>query len=543
MINNFVETDDRKNGIGSPYQPNKNEMSVTSFSDDLNDKVIDIESDNDNNNSVDSNENTKIVKTETPKSEHPQIPINPGTPPTKTAPEPKKLPLKQIILNNYLTFTNEELVKYSLILVKDQKCCMFLQEKVTGNKKLAKSLYITLKGKLIDLMYGGFSNYFVQKLIDNLPRKIIEDIIKSLISSNSFSILGLDPHGTRVIQKILEIIANDINLLDLFNCVFIPSMHKFACDPNGNHILIKYVSVVAFPQNQIVYDFINKNIEMLAKNKNACSALQKCIEAANLSQKSMLFSSIAKHSRSLISDNFGNYVIQFIIPNCGNNIMEIIVSSFFNDIDELSITKSASNVIEKCLIHCDKDIQLEIVKRYANKKSVENLLYNKYGNYVLQTILTVSTEPFTSIIGDLILSYKIGEKKLPKKVLNKIFQGCPKYKNSLEESQVKRKISHSKKKRKLYNVSNNGYIINNNNWNINNNMSPYYNNYKLSNMNSMNHPMNINIAINNYYSNPVYNYFCMQAPPQINQMSNNMSIYNGKDKRGGYLAYNSFPFN
>ena len=39
----------------------------------------------------------------------------------------------------------------------------------------------------IDLMYGGFSNYFVQKLIDNLPRKIIEDILKSVISSDSFS--------------------------------------------------------------------------------------------------------------------------------------------------------------------------------------------------------------------------------------------------------------------------------------------------------------------------------------------------------------------
>lgn len=544
MINNFVENDERKHGIGSPYRPIKNEISVTSFSDDLNDKVIDIESDNDNNNSIDSNEKTKIVKNDSQKAEQPVIPINSGTP-LKTSQQPKKLPLKQIVLNNYFNFSNEELIKYALILVKDQKCCMYLQEKVTNNKKLAKSLYIALKGKIIDLMYGGFSNYFVQKLIDNLPRKIIEDILKSVISSDSFSILGLDPHGTRVIQKIIDKIANDINLLTILNSVFIPSMHKFACDPNGNHILIKYASAVPFPQNQIVYDFINENIEILAKNKNACSALQKCIEIANISQKSILFSSIAKHARNLISDDFGNYVVQFIIPHCGKNIMEVIVASFFNSIDELSITKSASNVIEKCLIHCNKDLQLAIIKRYANKKSVENLLYNKFGNYVLQTILAVSIEPFTSIIGDIILSYKNGEKKLPKKVLNKIFKGCPKYKNSLVETQDEYKIPFDKKKKKVYSIANNGDNINNSNWNINNNMNHYYNNYKLSNMNSMNHPMNINIAINNYYSNPVYNYYCVQRqPPQINQMPNNMRIYNGKDNRGGYLQiYNSFPFN
>ena len=66
--------------------------------------------------------------------------------------------------------------------MKDQNCCMYLQDKVSSNKKLSKSLYIALRAKIVDLMYGGFSNYFVQKLIDNLSKKHIEEIINAIIA-------------------------------------------------------------------------------------------------------------------------------------------------------------------------------------------------------------------------------------------------------------------------------------------------------------------------------------------------------------------------
>jgi hypothetical protein len=49
-------------------------------------------------------------------------------------------------------------------------------------------------------------------------------------------------------------------------------------------------------------------------------------------------------------------------------------------------------------------------------------------------------------------------------------------------------------------------------------------------------PMNINIAINNYYSNPVYNYFCFQ-----NQQHMKQGNYNGNVNTGfpqGRFMYN-----
>lgn len=506
MINNFVETDDIKSGTYSPYKSIQHELNL--FSDALNDKVIDIDRDNDND-SVSSNENQ--LNTEI-KLDLPQSSTSSSQNSTFTS---KKIPIKQTVLNNYLTFSNEELVKYALILVKEQNCCMFLQDKVSTNKKLAKSLYIALRAKIVDLMYGGFSNYFVQKLIDNLSKKHIEEILNAIIASNSFTILGLDPHGTRVIQKLIEKIKDDLHLLSIFIEVFIPSMNRFIFDPNGNYIVIKFASTIPFPHNQIVYDYLNQNIMVVSQNKNSCSALQKCIELANAEQKTKMFALIGANASILISDDFGNYVVQFIIPICPENILNQIIASFINDIDRLSIEKSASNVIEKCLLHCKNPmIQSDIIKRYLNKSSIENLLFNKYGNYVLQTLFNVSQEPLRTTLANLVYVIKESDHKVNKKTINKVFKSVPHLRKKIND--YSSNASNKYQQTKIINNSKNVLM----NSNINSNY--YYNGYNNQSQQS-NYPMNINIAINNYYSNPIYNYYCFQRQyPQMNgvQMQN-----------------------
>ena len=525
MINNFVETDDIKSGTYSPYKSIKHELN--SFSDDLNDKVIDIDRDNDND-SVSSNENqlNTDIKLDLPQSS-PSSSQNSNYNPQIN----KTIPIKQTVLNNYLTFSNEELVKYALILVKDQNCCMYLQDKVSSNKKLSKSLYIALRAKIVDLMYGGFSNYFVQKLIDNLSKKHIEEIINAIIASHSFTILGLDPHGTRVIQKLIDKIKDDLHLLSMFIEPFIPSMHKFIFDPNGNHIVIKFASTIPFPHNQIVYDYLNQNIMQVSQNKNSCSALQKCIELANSEQKAKMFALIGANSPILISDDFGNYVVQFIIPICPENILNQIIASFINDIDRLSIEKSASNVIEKCLLHCKNPmIQNEIIKRYLNRNSIKNLLFNKYGNYVLQTLFSVAQEPYRTTLANLVYVIKESDKKLNKKTINKVFKGVPYLKKKLENCSPK---NNKYPQSKINNNSGGGGVMNSN---INSNY--YYNGYNNKSQQG-NYPMNINIAINNYYSNPIYNYYCFQR--QYPQM-NGVQMQNGTFNRNSINNNNLFNY-
>lgn len=440
-----------------------------------------------------------------------------------------KSSIKQYVISNFPSFSEDELIKYSLILVKNQKACMFLQEKVNNNKLFAKNLYISIKDKIVDLMYGGFSNYFVQKLIENLPLKYIEEILNQIISSESFTILGLDPHGTRVLQKILESIVQSQQTLSIFTDILMKNIQKFIFNPNANHIIIKYASCVPYPNNQIIFDYLAKNIIPLSHKKNSCCAFQKCIEVANAEQKEKLFDLIGKNAKYLIVDDFGNYVLQFIIPHCSSSVMEMIVDSFIDNINELSIQKSSSNVIEKCIIHTVPEIKEKIIKNVTNQASIDNLIVDKYGNYVLQTIIMNCEQPYLSQIEQYVMNYQhkidnINSKKLYDKIIKLLTQKIPKVNNSnyLYKQPIDKKIANT-----------NTYPIKQ----IYLNGMLYERNQKHNQHQMQMTPMNINIAINNYYSNPVYNYFCFQ-----NQQHMKQGNYNGNVNTGfpqGRFMYNN----
>ena len=439
-----------------------------------------------------------------------------------------KSSIKQYVISNFPSFSEDELIKYSLLLVKNQKACMFLQEKVNNNKLFAKNLYISIKDKIVDLMYGGFSNYFVQKLIENLPLKYIEEILNQIISSESFTILGLDPHGTRVLQKILESIVQSQQTLSIFTDILMKNIQKFIFNPNANHIIIKYASCVSYPNNQIIFDYLAKNIIPLSHKKNSCCAFQKCIEVANAEQKEKLFDLIGKNAKYLIVDDFGNYVLQFIIPHCSSSVIEMIVNSFIDNINELSIQKSSSNVIEKCIIHTVPEIKEKIIKTVTNQESIDNIIVDKYGKYVLQTIIMNCEQPYLSQIEQYVMNYQhkidnINSKKLYDKIIKLLTQKIPKVNNSnyLYKQPIDKKIANT-----------NTYPIKQ----IYLNGMLYERNQKRNQQQMQMTPMNINIAINNYYSNPVYNYFCFQ-----NQQHMKQGNYNGNVNTGfpqGRFMYN-----
>jgi hypothetical protein len=152
-------------------------------------------------------------------------------------------------------------------------------------------------------------------------------------------------------------------------------------DANATHIPQKFVSTIQYPYNQYVYNLINENIVSLTTQKNACCALQKCIECANPEQRKEIIDRIISNGNILISDPYGNYVIQYIISLNNHDTNHRISLIFKNNINYLSKQKFSSNVIEKCFDFCDDNTKLNIVKEIANPKIVADLLLDMYGNY------------------------------------------------------------------------------------------------------------------------------------------------------------------
>jgi len=94
----------------------------------------------------------------------------------------------------------------------------------------------------------------------------------------------LNPHGTRVLQKLIEVLSND-ELISLFTKLFSPNILNFIKDINGNHIIQKFIFTVQSPKNQFLYDRINSQIIEIGTHKHGCCVLQKCIEGGIPSQR------------------------------------------------------------------------------------------------------------------------------------------------------------------------------------------------------------------------------------------------------------------
>ena len=280
----------------------------------------------------------------------------------------------------------------------NQSGCRLLQNKLQQNSDRADDFYKSIKSKNIlkKITIDSFGNYFIQKLLEYISSDLISEFFINIICP-SFMEISLNPHGSRVIQKLLERIYNNQNLMKIFNECLQNSMLEIFLNQSSTHIIIKYISLIKYPNNQIVYKYIVDNIYYIATHKHSCCTLQKCLNEGNNTQRKEILISLANISSQLFADQYGNYAIQFALSLKDEEANKIIISNYLGNFQENISNKISSNVYEKVLEYCDFNTKQYIIKSLCNFETVKKLLYDTYGNYVLQKTLLASTEPYRSM--------------------------------------------------------------------------------------------------------------------------------------------------
>ena len=398
---------------------------------------------------------------------------------------------------------DENLINNCVTLCKEQIECRLLQKKIDEDPSLASNvIYDKIKDKIQEISCDQFGNYFMQKVIENLNYDQISELLYKKISPN-FRSFCFNQHGTRVIQKIFEKIINNDELLNYYNLLLTPNLKDFVVDQNASHIIIKYVNMLQAPKNDFIIKFLLDNSSDLATKKHSCCVLQKCIEYSNEEQKLEFLKTISENSYGLFNDQYGNYVVQYCINLCNYDINKVFVKNFLNDIMKFSTQKYSSNIIEKCMDCCDEETKELITQKYCNPQIVEKLLFDMYGNYVLQKVMNLSKEPFTSkyisYIGPLmknLASFSFGPK-----LYNKLIASFPLLSNYVTNNQNdagKMKKIKNKKKTQMNNDLND-MNKNNNNDMFSNNMHMHKggNNMNMMGMMDKNNNMNRNNKFQN----------------------------------------------
>lgn len=149
---------------------------------------------------------------------------------------------------------------------------------------------------------------------------------------------------------------------------------------------------------QTILEAFRGHVGNLSVNGYGCRVIQRLLEKVPEPQRRFIFQELHAEGKKLITDSYGNYVVQHVIehglPEDRAKIVTLIKASYL----EFSKHKFASNVVERCLTCGDDEQRKGLVDAFVStdqhgENSLLNLLRDGYGNYVIQKLLETLSKP------------------------------------------------------------------------------------------------------------------------------------------------------
>jgi len=204
--------------------------------------------------------------------------------------------------------------------------------------------------------------------------------------------IALNTHGTRAVQKLIEML-NSPEEVSLATTALRPGVVTLIKDLNGNHVIQRCLQRLSSEDNQFIYDAAKVHCVEIATHRHGCCVLQRCIDHAVDEQRRPLVNEIASQALVLSQDPFGNYVVQYILDLGLSWANAEVMTQLIGNYAELSMQKFSSNVVEKCLKLADASLEKNrniVVREIMQSPLLDRLLMDPYGNYVVQSTLTVT---------------------------------------------------------------------------------------------------------------------------------------------------------
>ena len=319
---------------------------------------------------------------------------------------------------NLNLLSNEELAKQACILAKYQNGCRYLQKRVENNQDLVPTLFFpNILGHIQELSNDQFGNYYIKILIKYLPEDMIFKLIQLI--HPSISKIGTNQYGTKVLQYLIDFLTSEKNLL-FFIEKTLPHVVVLINDLNGIHIIQRLICVKS-DYIQLIYNKIFNNIQLIAVTRDGSNFIKKLLEFLDENNMILLLNSINDNLAIIITNQYGNYIIQNILMKDNLVLKFQIIETIIKNIVSFSNQKFSSNVVEKCfeVIEMKDKVIDEIIKN----NNFEQILLNEYGNYVIQKALIKSVPNKQNLMLKLLvpLVHKLQALSFGQKLLSKLF--------------------------------------------------------------------------------------------------------------------------
>lgn len=274
-------------------------------------------------------------------------------------------------------------------LCKDQRGCRFLQRKLSeGEPSIVRKVFNATHSHVVALMMDPFGNYLCQKLFEYCTAAEITQLLKA--ASHSLPTVAVNQHGTRALQKLIDAVTQKDQVAILIGALD-GHVVRLIRDLNGNHVIQKLLLDLDATGSQFIYDAVCRSVVEIGSHRHGCCVLQRCLDYAQDQNRNRLVAHIVAKALVLVCDPFGNYVCQYVIDLGIQDYTDSLVTQLLGRLSSLSVQKFSSNVVEKCLHAASSNLQRAMIAEIMTPTTLNELLLDNYGNYVIQTALESSS--------------------------------------------------------------------------------------------------------------------------------------------------------
>lgn len=272
---------------------------------------------------------------------------------------------------------------------KDQHGCRYLQRWLDTNcdPETLQVMMDEIIPHVGELMTDQYANFLIQKLFDIMPDDVRYKV--AIVAAPQICMISLTPHGTFSVQKMIETISTREET-EIICEALAKDVVRLVKDAHGNHVIQKVLQRFDFDDKEYIYRAVSTDCVSIAKNKQGCCVLQRSLEHASPRQKAALVDQVLACCLQIVQDPFGNYVLQYVLEAHDSKINDTIAFAFLPHLVHLSMNKFSSNVMEKVLRGASRPVQVMYMEEMCNPGIISHLIQDDYGNYVLQTALTIN---------------------------------------------------------------------------------------------------------------------------------------------------------
>uniref|UniRef100_A0A8C5IN16 Pumilio homolog 1 n=1 Tax=Junco hyemalis TaxID=40217 RepID=A0A8C5IN16_JUNHY len=279
--------------------------------------------------------------------------------------------------NRYPNLQLREIAGHIMEFSQDQHGSRFIQLKLERATPAERQLVFNeILQAAYQLMVDVFGNYVIQKFFEfgSLEQKLaLAERIRGHVLS-----LALQMYGCRVIQKALEFIPPDQQVINEMVRELDGHVLKCVKDQNGNHVVQKCIECVQPQSLQFIIDAFKGQVFALSTHPYGCRVIQRILEHCLPEQTLPILEELHQHTEQLVQDQYGNYVIQHVLEHGRPEDKSKIVAEIRGNVLVLSQHKFFPNS------HSDPKAQIGLCQHKPPiRPHIATLRKYTYGKHIL----------------------------------------------------------------------------------------------------------------------------------------------------------------